>query len=83
MEATWRVERPLAITMMVGDAGFAGERDGDDVHRLVVVERPEHEIVQASACASPLGAGPGVAPLSAGAGADSGKQPPFNAAAGA
>ena len=31
---------------MVGDIGFAGERDADNFHGLVVVQRLEHEAVK-------------------------------------
>ena len=31
---------------MVGDVGLAGQRDGNDLLRLVVVERLEHELVK-------------------------------------
>ena len=46
IDATWRVERPAGDHHMVGDVGFAAERDGDDVERLVVVEGTKHEAVQ-------------------------------------
>jgi hypothetical protein len=31
---------------MIGDAGFPGEGNGDDIERLIVVEGTEHELVE-------------------------------------